>query len=232
MDFTSSDVYSQLKRETLDGVDVVELPAGSTLYRTDPPGRETPPPSLELFLGDKQMVGEFYGSKGSEPRTLSAYTTTAPANLMVLTLANLKSLATGPDRSFVTEWYLDYRTRLPPRIFETMAGEMAALAKQPEIPIVVPAKPLPKTSEYANYTNRELARIVCKRGFDGWIVFPNSVVEYQPSTRVAAIYSAEVMLCKGAEVATRTPLTGARRRRSKTGRRARARTTRRGRGRS
>ena len=218
MDFTTTDVYSQVKRETADGFEVVVLPSGSTLYRTDRPGQESPPPSLELFLGDRQMVTEFYGNEGSEGRTLSSYTTTTPTKLMVFTLANLTALATGGEFSFINEWYLAPREHLPPSVFERMQGPLADLGKQAETPIVIPAKSLPKTSGYTNYTNRELARIVCKRGFDGWIVFPNSVVEYDPPTyrpRLAAVYSPEVLLCKGAEVATREfkgSLTGGRRR--------------------
>jgi hypothetical protein len=235
MHFTDETVYATLKRETEGGFDIVVLPERSTLYRTSTRGVPTDSTS-PVFLGDWTRVKSFYGNTGAESRTLFQYTTTKPAKLMVMTLASLKALAAGDETGFVQRSYLDYREKLPPSVFERIQSPLGVLGAKPDTPIIVPAETTGAGPE--GYANRDLAKLVCARGFEGWVVVPNSVVEYDPpmrGRRQAAVYSPEVVLCPGAggplEIVNYGKLTGGRRRRAKTGRRARARTTRRGRGR-
>jgi hypothetical protein len=232
MHFTDETVYATVKRETEGDFDIVVLPERSTLYRTSTRGVPTDSTS-PVFLGDWAMVKSFYGNTGAESRTLFQYTTTKPAKLMIMTLASLKALAAGDETGFVQRSYLDYRDKLPPSVFERIQSPLGVLGAKPDTPIIVPAETTGTGPE--GYANRDLAKLVCARGFEGWIVVPNSVVEYDPPgqrRRQAAVYSPEVVLCPGAggplEIVNYGKLTGGRRRRAKTGRRARARTTRRG----
>lgn len=199
MDFTDNSVYDRLKREKEGGFDIVTLPEGSTLYRTSTRGIPTESTS-PVFLGDLKMVTTMYGNADAESRTLFEYTTKKPAKLMVMTLASLKALAAGDESGLVQKFYLDYRETLPPSAFEAIEGPLGLLAAKPDTPIIVPAQPTGIGPEA--YANRHLAKLVCARGFEGWVAFPNSVVEYDPPMRgrerMAAIYSPEVVLCPGA----------------------------------
>ena len=228
MHFTDDSAYDELKREKEGDFDIVVLPKRSTLYRTSRRGVPTASTS-PVFLGDWTMVTSFYGNKGGERRTLFQYTTAKPAKLMVMTLASLKALAAGDDASFVREYYVDPRTTFSPEVFKRVPGPTGKLGQKPETPVIIPDKETGRG--YEDYVNRQLATLVCARGFDGWIVVPNSVVEYAPEDSNAYIYSAEVMLCPGAgdplEIVNYGKLKGGRRT-TKTGRRVR-KGTRRGR---
>ena len=201
MHFIDESVYDQLKREKEGDFDIAVLPERSTLYRTSTRGVPTESTS-PVFLGDWTMVKSFYGNTGAESRTLFQYTTTKPAKLMVMTLASLKALAAGDETGFVQRSYLDYREKLPPSVFERIQSPLGVLGAKPDTPIIVPAETTGEGPE--GYANRDLAKLVCARGFEGWVVFPNSVVEYDPppkrqqGRRQAAVYSPEVVLCPGA----------------------------------
>lgn len=232
MDFADDTAYAKLPQTNEGGFDIAVLPEGSTLYRTSVRGVPTARTS-PVFLGDKTMVTTFYGNQSAEQRTLFQYTTTKPAKLMVMTLASLKALAAGDKTGFVQRSYLDYREKLPPSVFERIQSPLGVLGAKPDTPVIVPAEPTGRGREA--YANRDLAKLVCARGFEGWIVLPNSVVEYDPPAhvpRMAAVYAPEVVLCPGAggppEIVNQGKLNGGRRRRAKTGRRVR-KGTRRGR---
>lgn len=224
MDFTDETVYARVKRETEGGFDIAILPERSILYRTSTRGVPTDS-TRPVFLGDRAMVTSFYGNTGAESRTLFQYTTTKPAKLMVMTLASLKALAAGDPTGFVQRSYLDYRKKLPPSVFERIKSPLGVLGAKPETPIIVPAETT--GTGHDGYANRDLAKLVCAHGFEGWIVGPNSVVEYDPPTysrRQATVYTPEVALCPGAggplEIVNHGKLKGARRRSMK-GRRVR-----------
>jgi len=225
MDFNATAVYSQLKREMKDTFEVVVLPPGSVLYRTSARG-ESSDPTKPVFLGDHQMVTMFYGNRGAEARTLFSYTTTKPSTLLVMSLPNLKALATGSEAEFVYEWYVKPRKTLPPSVFKSIRGPLGNLGKKPETPIIIPAHAF--SSAYDDYTNRHLAQTVCAKGFDGWVVFPDSVVEYDSPNylygRQAAVYSPEVVICPDASspptVKNMGRLAGGRRQTRKTRRRS------------
>ena len=228
MDFRTAQDYSGLKRETEGGFDIVTLPEGSTLYRTSTRGVPTAS-TRPVFLGDRKMVTTMYGNTEAESRTLFEYTTKKPAKLMVMTLASLKALAAGDETGLVQKFYLDYRETLPPSAFEAMESPLGVLGAKPDTPIIVPAQPTGIGPEA--YANRDLAKLVCARGFEGWVAFPNSVVEYdQPMRgrqRMAAIYSPEVVLCPGAggpPTINNRGFLGAGRRRRKTRRRVQRKT--------
>lgn len=209
MDFADKAVYEQLERKKDErGFEIVTLPAGSRLYRTSKSGKTTweHNPELPVFLGDRAMVTTVYGKKTWDDavRALFQYTTTTPANLMVMTLANLKKLAEGGDETgIIQKYYLAPRTMLPPSVFANHKEPLRSLAQNPDTPIIVPAQITDVRNDpyRLRYANRDLAKIVCARGFHGWIVFPNSVVQYDPSTNtrgVVSIYHHEVALCPGA----------------------------------
>lgn len=229
MDFTDDSVYDRLKREKEGDFDIVTLPEWSTLFRTSTRGVPTESTS-PVFLGDWKMVTTFYGNAEAESRTLFHYITKKPAKLMVMTLASLKALAAGDKTGFVQRSYLDYREKLPPSVFEAIEGPLGVLGAKPDTPIIVPAETTGVGHEA--YANRDLAKLVCARGFDGWVVFPNSVIEYDPPTRrqrLAAVYSPEVVLCPGGggplEIVNLGKLKGGRRktRRRRSTRKTRAR---------
>ncbi len=69
--------------------------------------------------------------------------------------------------------------------------------------VVLPTIPLGRADKNGHipYLNREIARIVCKAGFDGWVVCPfnpakkRGLVQYSMIHGVVQ-YSPEIMLCK------------------------------------
>lgn len=241
MNFTDASAYAALKQSEKDGFDVVTLPAGSSLYRAIDPEESIPPTAATparypLFLGDYAMVINEYKPPpyGGSPRTVLKITTAAPMTLMRMTQKNLRALATGDDAAFVTKWYLSFREKLSPEFLGPVLGEshpLYTLATTKETPVIVPAGKDKSVRQGGDYANRDLARRVCARGFDGWIAAPDSILQYDPPTRMRgatiSLYHPEVLLCpKPDALASVETLTGGSRLKTKKGRRARKATRR------
>jgi hypothetical protein len=64
---------------------------------------------------------------------------------------------------------------------------------------------------HIDYMNRKIARMMCRLGFDGWIVMPlnmekrHGLIQYVMSRKTKAPYMPEVMLCRWSEHLERLP---------------------------
>jgi hypothetical protein len=52
-----------------------------------------------------------------------------------------------------------------------------------------------KTNGHGLYINRRMANLVCKLGYDGWLVMPGALYQYVPSRNAVVPYAPEIMLC-------------------------------------
>lgn len=256
MDFVSYEVYNKLPASGTKGpYTVTTLPAGSTIYRTDPEGRRDPSKGVPNFFGDKQSIAHL--GRGN-PDAMSSYTTSKDLTLYDLSFQNLIAVFeddTAPEelKDFIGGVYIQGSVMTDEQRAKLVAqGIPAELLEDPDkpIPFIIPASrlPTPEGAPYPNYTNRALAEMICAMGFDGWIAHPGQLIQRNLDTKYYAgdmaklsadakagtihyaynAYMPEIVLCDWSAVAERKS-GGAR---SKTGRRARKGTRRGRKGRS
>ncbi len=190
-------------------ITIATLPAGSTVYRADDSGKKTPSTGVPVFFGDKATIEPYtvdrYGNR-RVPRedTISSYKTNKDLRLFVMTKSNFDTLVdVVPDDTgnFVRRNYL--------LSFPLSEESLKTLQKNLAFPITNPVhaiRPDAETSrvpgtKYVEYSNRRLARILCELGFDGWVSFPNTLLEY--AGRSLHYYTSEVVICRWEEVSSR-----------------------------
>lgn len=206
--------------------EIATLPAGSTLYRADWRGKNTPSTTVPVFLGDKVTIEPYtVGPNGQRPLpredTISSYKTTKDLRLFVMSKPNFEAILEGDldddTRAFIRRNYLLQYT-LPESSIQTLQKHMAIRISNPVHAIRPDTESMddPETG-YGEYSNRRLARILCDLGFDGWVSFPNTLLEY--ANRVLHYYTSEIVLCRWDEMATRTGGRRSRRRRTRRKRR-------------
>jgi hypothetical protein len=214
--FDSPTAFGLLAR-SVDEYEVATLPARSTLYRADHKGRVLPSTAVPAFFSDWVSMQNYM----SDPDTgdqlpyldiVTRFRTTKPARLFVMNEANFRRIvATAKDPSvapFMEKNYLR-PMHLADATRDTLRSQMT-LNPVPignDITVVSPgadAKRLP--SGHIDYANRVLARIVCKLGFDGWVAFPHTLLEY--GRRSLTHYTPEIVLCKWDDFAKDTPMKG------------------------
>lgn len=256
MDFVSPDVYLKLPESKTKGpYAVTTLPAGSTIYRADPEGKKAPSKGVPNFFGDKASIAHL--GRGN-PDAFSSYTTTKDLVLFELSFPNLIAILQDESTDeatleFLVNAYIG-QTVMTQEQWSRLRAQGLGTSKEtaPETAhmFVMPAVRLPSEtgSAYANYTNRALANIICKLGFDGWIAYPGQLIQRNMDMKYYAgdvakiqadvragtvhfaynVYMPEIVLCDWSAVANR--VSGGVR--SKTGRRVRKGTRRGRKGRS
>jgi hypothetical protein len=192
MDFTGPEVYDQLEKSIREesGYAVVTLPSGSTIYRADKTGKKSPSEGVPNFFSDKLSIKPYTGGK---PETISSYTTNKPLNLFVLEYSNIFKLAENSDKTIQEFVYGTYLAK------GEIGGEPFLILK-PTVPVV-------KEGKVEAYANRRFAEIVCSKGYDGWIAFPDTLeqlninMEHYKKTgeirlNVINPYAPEIVICK------------------------------------
>ena len=189
MDFTGPEVYDGLEEaiRVEDGYAVVTLPSGSTIYRADAKGKQKPSKDVPNFFSDKVSITPYTGNDKS---TISSYTTKKDLKLFVLLYENIAKLAQRSDETIQKFIYETYLTK----------GEIDG----EEFLILKPTVPSDKVGTYAN---RRFAEIVCSKGYDGWIAFPDTLeqlnvnMELYKKTKQVVLnvinpYAPEIVICK------------------------------------
>ena len=190
MDFTGPEVYDQLKKSIREesGYAVVTLPSGSTIYRADKTGKKSPSERVPNFFSDKLSIKPYTGDIGET--AISSYTTKKDLKPFVLIYENIINLAEKSDKTiqkFVYETYLAQGK---------IDGETIYILR-PTIP----------SDKVGTYANRRFAEIVCSKGYDGWIAFPDMLeqlninMEHFRKTKQVLLnvinpYAPEIVICK------------------------------------
>jgi hypothetical protein len=160
----------------------IQIPVDAIFHRADHEGAREPSADIPAFFGNRKSIALYARGKGDE--AFSSYKVTRPMRLFEMTLNSIYDLYFHPDLSEDEK-------------------EWIQLYLKPEMGAVIPAVPTgPKgPTGHLPYLNREIAAIVCRLGFDGWIVLPFSpekrqgLVQFSLVQRKLLPYSPEIMLC-------------------------------------
>lgn len=146
-------------------VPVCILPAGSIIHRYDKEGAHDPSKNVPIFFGNKTSV-KFYSGK-SKPEEINATRTSfrlvRPARLFHMNMNSLEKLIRAKLDDEELEFILNYRMK---------DG------------VILPALPYGTVREIGSATrqkafNRRFAELICRLGFDGYVVKPFSIEKRQ-----------------------------------------------------
>ena len=145
-------------------VPVCMLPAGSIIHRYDKEGARDPSKNVPIFFGNKQSVKHYSGKSKPEEinATRSSYRLVRPARLFHATMNSLRALKQAQLDDEEVEFFENYQ----------LEGA------------IVPAVPYGTLREMAAGTrpkafNRRFAELICRLGFDGYVVKPFNVEKRQ-----------------------------------------------------
>jgi hypothetical protein len=150
------------------------IPVSSILYRSD----KTPKTKLggiyPEYMGNYTLVVDYHrDSIDNTTGFISTLTTKRSLHLIIWNLANIKKLVHHPKVNMdLLKYYLQYPNTVSPLGY------------------------LPGTNENTHphkYVNRLMSEMICKMGFDGWIVLPKTLKQYRWGK--VDYYPQEVMLC-------------------------------------
>lgn len=216
MDFRTSETYLKLKPLKDDnGYDAVVLPTGSTVYRGDPTGfftgfdsmmrpivNEGPSKDVPIFFGDLELAGRYSVARDDYQKSIqtktrlrspiSSYETTKDVTLFVMNESNFMKLASvqknADDKTFVEKHYI------LPKLGAKGVDKIKEMAVDKDTTVIQPYVSIgPQLSKYPLYSNRKLAQLVCAAGFDGWVVFPMTLI--QTIGDAVGLYDPEIMIC-------------------------------------
>lgn len=207
-DFRAPDVYftfspgEPIKVEKLGRVfelPTLVVPEGSTVYRADATGAQSPSNAVPAFFSNNTSITVY---KRGKEENVSKYRTIRDMRLFQMSIQNLKTLyavhpsLTSEDKEFLKLY----------------------LSKQAEGAVL----PIYPTKD--RYLNRSIANIVCRLGVDGWIVQPyqaglSGMLDYSIVRRNIKPYTPEIMVCKWTDCMARITEGGKKRTRRTRGKR-------------
>ncbi len=188
----SMDLYSNEIDETIE-YPIIVLPVGTVLHRADRTGATSPSDAVPAFFGNRKSIQVYAGTKGDA--AFSSYKVIKPLRLFDMNLNSLKDLIFHPDMS-------DDDKKLLMSYYQVEKGFV--------LPTMITSKEN-IMGPHPDYMNRKVARMLCRLGFDGWIVKPFSIekrqglVQYVLSRKEKAPYMPEVMVCRWSEHMERLP---------------------------
>lgn len=201
------------------------LPSGEVVPDAKPGAKGIP-----LFLGDLQSIKIYArippGRGNPDPRALSRYIIKGRPKLFEMSPENIQKLLKDPSvPAELRDLYFTYVK--PSQFFKVDEQPPAdiieeAFGKAPEqgYPAVTPNLSSPDPTAPSVYLNRKLTDVLCKLGFDGWVVRPAKLLQRFPLRLYASAiaqykkdfpnklryfytpYPPEVMLCNWESFAT------------------------------
>lgn len=171
----------------------VTVPVGTIMYRGDKGGAQLPAAGLPVFFGNKNSVG-IYAAKNE--KNISKYRVTKTLKLLELNLNTVYALQMALIAYMPPEFLGKDEKK------QSLLKQLILMWSDPDSGIMKPSVPIgPKrASGHIPYLNRLMADIVCRLGFDGWIVFPYDPAKRQGLTQMSIIhgevaYPPEIMVC-------------------------------------
>lgn len=202
---------------------------------------------VPMFVSDLDSIRIYTmvppGSGNTDPKTVSRYTLTKNPTLFDMTPENIERLLADPKvqeepgMKDLKTWYFvradltkGFKTSVPPTLKDLVKSGIVK-GTETAIPVLTPNLAPPHGGPPL-YLNRILSSLLCKLGFDGWVVMPGAflqrfpVREYMldPATHsypadfaagtvkfFYTVYRPEVMLCKWDSFSTWTKAFGGRR---------------------
>jgi hypothetical protein len=206
------------------------LPERSTLHRFDKEGEsQEHSKEVPIFLGNKTSFAFYTGKK--DPANINAlrssYTTTRPARLFDMNTESLKKIQfldiTKEERNFFNRFFREIETEdgiisfiIPAQFYGSEEEKVAKLEQ----------KKRGEKGVFFKTWNRHFAEIICRLGFDGWVVKPwneegQGIQEYSVLFNILKPMPPEIVICRWADVMEKIK-GGARRRQTRRGKRSRA----------
>jgi hypothetical protein len=174
----------------------IEIPVNTIFHRADWEGIKLPSTNVPAFFGNRESINIYTRGKGNS--VVSSYRTKTPLVLFNMNPISLIWLSKIPQ---LTEDEKNYMKQ-----YFIREGELA---------FVIPTIPFPSEAlqqnykqkkergeeAYLPYLNRLIAGILCRLGFDGWIVRPynpekgDGLLQYSMVRNEVFPYSPEIMVC-------------------------------------
>lgn len=145
---------------------------------------------VPLFLGDLESIRIYArippGSGKPDPRAISRYIFKGRPTLFEMSAANLEKLLTEPDiePEFKDLYFAYVKPSQFPKVPEQPPTDLLVDAVNPPLakgyPVVTPNLQSLDSKLPNIYFNRMLADILCKKGFDGWVLLPGTLLQRFP----------------------------------------------------
>ena len=174
----------------------IEIPANTMFHRADWEGIKVPSANVPAFFGNRESITIYTRGKGNS--VVSSYRTKTPLVLFNMNPISLIKLSKIPQLTEEEKHYM--------KQYFIRDGDLAFVV--PTIPF--PSEALQQTYKqkkergeevYLPYLNRMIAGILCRLGFDGWIVLPytpekgEGLLQYSMVRNEVFPYSPEIMVC-------------------------------------
>jgi hypothetical protein len=169
---------------------VASIKPDTVIYRGDHRGTKIPTGNVPVFFADKQSA-TIYTRK--DETKMYSYKIIKTPRLFVLSFPSILELA--EDERLNAE--------------ERAALEAYLNISEDGVPYMIPVGFLNKENaagEHPLYLNRRIVNIICRLGYDGWVVFPDSLIQrnmdtkyYMETQKVRYVlnpYNPEIVICK------------------------------------
>jgi hypothetical protein len=188
---------------------MILIPKGAIFYRSDRTGAQRPTESVPIFFGDRESIRMYQ-------QTRSMQTGKVIKNLGDATITKYKV----KDDLRLLRWGFDSIPQLQELLQNLLSQDNSKYSDivtvdelklllfylNPQIGSVLPTLPASfyrksESTKYLEYMNRDIANIICKLGFDGWIVLPfdmekrQGLIQKSLITKEESIYPPEIMMC-------------------------------------
>ena len=169
---------------------IVTIKTDTVIYRGDHRGNKTPTGSVPVFFADKESA-TIYTRKNATK--MYSYKIIKSPRLFVLSFPSILELS--KDERLTNE--------------ERAALDSYLSISADGVPYIIPVSFLKKENmegEHKLYLNRRIVNIICRLGYDGWIVFPDTLIQRNMDTKhymetqevryVLNPYNPEIVVCK------------------------------------
>jgi len=169
---------------------VASIQPDTVIYRGDHRGTKIPSGTVPVFFADKQSA-TIYTRK--DPTKLYSYKIIKELRLFVLSFPSILELM--EDERLTAE--------------ERAALDGYLNISDEGVPYIIPVGFLNKENvggAHPLYLNRRIVNLICRLGYDGWIVFPDALIQrnmdtkyYMETQKVRYVlnpYNPEIVICK------------------------------------
>lgn len=197
--FENPSIYDSFNetKEADSEIPVIHLPVGAKVFRADREGSTEPSTNVPAFFGNKITIAPYakpFPGKTAKPEseTHSAFIVKKSPRLFHMTLNTLIQLGGMMERK------LDIAESEDEEEFFKYALETLGLYFNFEAGCVIPSLPIEPSKwskgdkKFRHYLNRAMAEIVCRLGFDGWMVKPFDPEKKQGMLQVSIMKLKEI----------------------------------------
>jgi hypothetical protein len=178
----------------------IVIPTNTVFHRADWEGIRLPSTDVPAFFGNRESIRVYTRGKGNS--VISSYRVNSPLVLFNMNPISLILLSKIPQLTDEEKHYMKQY-----------------FVREGDLTYVIPTMPFPSEAllenykqkkgrgeeVYVPYLNRMIAGILCRLGFDGWIVLPynprkgEGLLQYSMVRNELSEYTPELMVCNWTE---------------------------------